>query len=459
MTKQYDAIIIGTGQSGPALANRLNQEGLETAVIERKLVGGTCVNVGCVPTKTLVASARAAHLASRGAEFGVIIESPIRVDMRRVHARMKRITGESNAGVTGWLEGMDNVRLLRGHARLESPNTVSVNGELLQAEKIFLNVGERARVPEMPGVGEVGYMTNTGITELDSLPDHLIVVGAGYIGLEFAQMFRRFGSRVTVVGRAPRPIPREDEDVGDAIKEILEGEGVELRMAAECMHLEQSGDGVAIGVSCTDGAPKVVGSHLLLAVGRVPNTHDLGLDKAGVELDRRGYIRVDDQLRTSTTGIWALGDCNGKGGFTHTSYNDFEIVAANLFDDDARRVSDRFPCYGLFIDPPLGRVGMTEKQARESGRRILVGKRLMKNVGRARERSETDGFMKVLVDADTQEILGAAILGIGGDEVVHTLLAVMYARAPYTVLARAVPIHPTVAELLPTVLQSLEPLR
>jgi pyruvate/2-oxoglutarate dehydrogenase complex dihydrolipoamide dehydrogenase (E3) component len=287
----------------------------------------------------------------------------------------------------------------------------------------------------------------------------LIVVGAGYIGLEFAQMFRRFGSKVTLVGRAPRPIPREDEDVGDAIKEILEQEGVEVRLAAECVHLERNGDGVAIGVSCAEGAPKVAGSHVLLAVGRVPNTHDLGLDQAGVEVDRRGYIAVDDQLRTSAPGIWALGDCNGKGGFTHTSYNDFEIVAANLFDDDPRRVSDRFPCYGLFIDPPLGRVGMTEKEARESGRRVLVGKRLMQNVGRARERSETDGFMKVLVDADTKEILGAAILGIGGDEVVHTLLAMMYAKAPYTVLARAVPIHPTVAELLPTVLQNLEPLR
>ncbi len=458
MTTQYDAIIIGTGQSGPSLANRLNQEGLKTAVIERKLIGGTCVNVGCVPTKTLVASARAAHLASRGADFGVIIEDPIRVDMQRVHARMKRISGESNSGLTRWLEGMDNVRLFRGHARLESPNTVSVNGDLLQAEKIFLNVGERARVPEIPGVGEIDYMTNTGIMELDSLPDHLIVVGAGYVGLEYAQMFRRFGSEVTVVSRASRPIPREDEDVGDAIKEILEGEGVEVRLAAECVHLERSGDGVAMGVSCAEGAPKVAGSHVLLAVGRVPNTHDLGLDKASVEVDRRGYIRIDDQLRTSAPGIWALGDCNGKGGFTHTSYNDFEIVAANLFDDDSRRVSDRSPCYGLFIDPPLGRAGMTEKQARESGRRVLVGKRLMKDVGRARERSETDGFMKVLVDADTKEILGAAILGIGGDEVVHTLLAVMYAKAPYTVLSRGVSIHPTVAELLPTTLQSLEPL-
>ena len=459
MTTQYDAIIVGTGQAGPGLASRLHQEGLKTAVIERKLIGGTCVNVGCIPTKALVASARAAHLASRGADFGVILKDPVRVDMQRVHARMKRISGESNSGLTRWLEGMDNVRLFRGHARLESPNTVSVNGDLLQAEKIFLNVGERARVPDMPGVGEVDTLTNTGIVELDSLPGHLIVVGAGYIGLEFAQMFRRFGSKVTIVGRAPRPIPREDEDVGDAIKKILEQEGVEVRLAAECVHLERNGDGVAIGVSCVEGAPKVAGSHVLLAVGRVPNTHDLGLDQAGVEVDRRGYIAIDDQLRTSAPGIWALGDCNGKGGFTHTSYNDFEIVAANLFDDDPRRVSDRFPCYGLFIDPPLGRVGMTEKEARESGRRVLVGKRLMQNVGRARERSETDGFMKVLVDADTKEILGAAILGIGGDEVVHTLLAMMYAKAPYTVLARAVPIHPTVAELLPTVLQNLEPLR
>ena len=459
MTAHYDAIIIGTGQAGPSLAGRMDREGLKVAVIERKLIGGTCVNVGCVPTKALVASARAAHMARRAADFGVIIRDPIRVDMERVKARMKEISGQGNKNLTRWIESMENVTLYRGHARFESSDTVRVNGELLRSEQIFLNVGARARVPDMPGVEAVDYMTNSDMMEVDFLPAHLIVIGGSYVGLEFGQMYRRFGSEVTVVEMAPRLIPREDEEVSDAIKEILEGEGVQIRLSAECVRLEERGDKVAIQVSCEEGAPEVEGTRILLAVGRVPNTDDLGLDKAEVETDERGFIVVDDQLRTSVPGIWALGDCNGKGAFTHTSYNDFEIAAANLFDDDPRRVSDRIPCYGLFIDPPLGRVGMSEEKARESGRRILVGKRLMKNVGRARERSETAGFIKVLVDADTKEILGAAILGINGDEVVHTLLAVMYAEAPYTVISREVPIHPTVAELLPTVLQNLEPLQ
>ena len=458
MTTHYDAIIVGTGQSSAPLADRMNREGLNVAVIERNLIGGTCVNVGCIPTKALVASARAAHMAHRGAEFGVVIEGPTRVDMRRVKARMKEISGQSNKGVTNWLESMEKVRLYRGHARFESPNTIKVNEDVLRAEKIFLNVGTRARVPDIPGVAEVDFMTNSGMMELDFLPAHLIIVGGSYVGLEFAQMYRRFGSEVTVIEMASRLAHREDPEVSDAIRQIVEREGIQVRLGAECVRLEGRGDEVAVRVSCEDGAPEVVGSHILIAVGRVPNTDDLGLDKAGIGVDQRGFISVDNQLRTEVPGIWALGDCNGRGAFTHTSYNDFEIVAANLFDDDPRRVSDRIPAYGLFIDPPLGRIGMTEKEARESGRPILVGKRLMKNVSRARERSETEGFMKVLVDAETKQILGAAILGINGDEVVHALLAVMYAEAPYTVISREVPIHPTVAELLPTVLQNLESL-
>ena len=458
MTTDYEAIIIGTGQAGPSLADRMNREGVKVAVIERKLVGGTCVNVGCIPTKALVASARAAHMARRGADFGVIVEDSICVDMKRVNARMKEISGQSNKNVTRWLEGMENVTLYRGHARFESPNAVTVNGDTLQAERIFINAGARAFVPDMPGLSEVEYMTNSSMMDVDFLPDHLIIIGGSYIGLEFGQMYRRFGSEVTIVERLPRLIARDDADVTDAIHQILEGEGIQIRLNAECIGFEGRGKEVAVKVSCEDGAPEVVGSHVLLAVGRAPNTDDLGLERAGVEVNERGFIAVDDELRTTAPGIWALGDCNGRGAFTHTSYNDFEIVAANLFDDDARRVSDRILCYGLFIDPPLGRIGMTEKEARESGRRVLVGKRLMENVGRARERSETDGFIKILVDADTEEILGAAILGINGDEAVHNLLAVMYAKAPYTVVSRAVHIHPTVAELLPTVLQSLEPL-
>ncbi len=458
MVKRYDAIVIGTGQSGPSLAGRMHAEGMKVAVIERDRVGGTCVNVGCIPTKTLVASARAAHMARRGADFGVDVSGLVRVDMKRVKERMKAISGQSNQGVTSWLEGMENVDLIRGDARLLGPTSVGVNGDVLEAEKIFLNVGGRAVVPDFPGIDEVPFLTNVSIMEVDFVPEHLVVVGGSYIGLEFAQMYRRFGSEVTVIERGPRLIARDDPDVSECVQQILEAEGVRFRLNADCIGFGKAGDSVAANVDCDEGPPEVVGSHLLLAVGRQPNTDTLGLEEAGVAVNERGYVQVDDQLRTNVPGIWAMGDCNGEGAFTHTSYNDYEIVAANLFDDDPRRVSDRILCYGLFVDPPLGRIGMTEGQARESGRNVLMGKRLMKHVGRAKERSETDGFIKILVDGDTKEILGAAILGIGGDEVVHTLLDVMYAKAPYTVVSRAVHIHPTVAELLPTTLQSLKPL-
>jgi pyruvate/2-oxoglutarate dehydrogenase complex dihydrolipoamide dehydrogenase (E3) component len=458
MTTTYDAIIIGTGQAGPSLAGRLTESGMKVAVIERDRIGGTCVNVGCIPTKTLVASARAAHMARRAADFGVVLDGPVRMDMARVKQRMKEVSGQSNAGLTKWLEGMENATLVRGHARFVAPDTVEVDGERLQSERIFINVGGRARVPEMPGLDQVDYLTNSSMMEVDYLPEHLVVVGGSYIGLEFGQMYRRFGAQVTIVERAPRLIGREDEEVSEAVREILESEGVAVRLNADCLRVAPGERGVTVGVTCDAGVPEIEGSHVLLAIGRVPNTDDLGLDAAGVELDERGYIRVDDELRTNVPGIWALGDCNGQGAFTHTAYNDFEIAAANLLDDDPRRVGDRIPCYGLFVDPPLGRIGMTKEQARASGRRVLVGKRKMEHVGRAKERSETAGFIEILVDADTEQILGAAILGINGDEVVHTLLDVMYAKAPYTVVSRAVHIHPTVAELLPTVLQGLKPL-
>ena len=458
MQSKYDAIVIGTGQAGPSLAARMHREGMQVAIIERKSVGGTCVNVGCIPTKTLVASARAAYMARRASDFGVVVDGDVRVDMKRVKARMKEIAGQSSQGVTNWLEGMDNVTLIRGHGRLEAPGKVRVGEQLLEADKIFLNVGARARIPAIEGLEQIEPLTNTSMMEVDFLPEHLIIVGGSYIGLEFAQMYRRFGSKVTVVEMAPRIIARDDEDVSAAVQATLEKEGVSFRLSAECVKVRKEGDGVAIGVSCKEGDPEVVGSHLLLATGRVPNTHDIGADAVGLELDDRGFVVVDDQLRTSVEGVWALGDVNRKGAFTHTSYNDYEIAAANLFDDDPRRISDRILCYGLFVDPPLGRIGMTEREARASGRRVLIGKRPMSRVGRARERSETDGFMKVLVDADSQQILGAAILGVGGDEVVHVLLPLMYAKAPHTLVSRAVHIHPTVAELLPTVLQELKPL-
>ncbi len=458
MAEKFDAIIIGTGQSGPSLAARMTREGMKTAIIERKLFGGTCVNVGCIPTKALVASARAAYMARRGADFGVAIDGSIAVDMKQVKARKDGIVRQSNEGVTNWLKNMNNLTVYEGHGRLQSATSVRVNGDLLEAERIVLNVGGRAVVPDMPGVADVDYLTNSSMMEVDFLPDHLVIIGGSYIGLEFAQMYRRFGSRVTVVEMGDRLIARDDEDVSAAVKEILEAEGVEVRLNAECVALAKRGDGVAVTASCEPGPEEVVGSHVLLAVGRRPNTDDLGLDKAGVETDPRGFIVVDDQLRTNVPGIWAIGDVNGRGAFTHTSYNDFEILAANMFDNDPRRVTDRITTYGLFIDPPLGRVGMTEREVRESGRKALIGKMMMTRVGRARERGETQGFMKVLVDAETKRVLGAAILGIGGDEVIHSLIDVMYADAPYTVIQRATHIHPTVTELIPTMLGDLKPL-
>ncbi len=458
MPTNFDAIVIGTGQAGPALADRLGREGLKTAIIERHLLGGTCVNVGCIPTKTMVGSARVAYLARNAADFGVQVEAPVRVDMARVKARKDEVAGASNAGVTAWVEGMENVTLVRGHARFTGPRSIEVNGETLNAERFFINVGARARVPDFPGLEQVDYLTNSSIMELNVLPKHLLIVGGSYIGLEFAQMYRRFGADVTVVEMNDRLIAREDADVSGAVREILEGEGVTVRANAKCIGFQRGPLGVRMSIQCEDDSTPLDGSHLLLAVGRTANTHDLGLDKAGVETDARGQIIVDAELRTSADNIWALGEVNGQGAFTHTAYNDYEIVAANLFDGDKRRVSDRIVCYGLFIDPPLGRVGLTEQQVRESGRRALVGIRPMTQVGRAREFGETRGFMKALVDADSREILGAAILGLHGDEAVHTLLDVMYAKQPYTVISRAVHIHPTVAELIPTVLQQMQPL-
>ncbi len=458
MAEKYDAIVIGTGQSGPSLAARFAREGLKTAVLERKLFGGTCVNVGCTPTKALVASARAAHMAHRGADFGVVIDSPIKVDMKRVKARKDEVVRQSTEGVEKWLKNTPNLTVYEGHGRFESANTVRVNGDLLEADKIVINVGARAFIPDMPGVDSVDYLTNSSIMEVDYLPEHLIVIGGSYIGLEFAQMYRRFGSRVTVVEMKERLISRDDEDVSDTVKEILENEDVEVRTKAECIAVENRGDRVAVALDCSEEPKDVVGSHLLLAVGRRPNTDDLGLDKAGIEADERGFVLVDDELRTNVPHIWATGDVNGRGAFTHTSYNDYEIVVANLFDNDPRRVSDRITAYALYIDPPLGRAGMTEAEVRSSGRKALIGKRMMTRVSRAKERGETQGFMKVLIDAGTKRILGAAILGIGGDEIIHSILDVMYADAPYTVIQRAVHIHPTVTELIPTMLGELKPL-
>jgi pyruvate/2-oxoglutarate dehydrogenase complex dihydrolipoamide dehydrogenase (E3) component len=456
MIQNFDAIIIGAGQAGPGLAGRLTDAGMTVALVERKLFGGTCVNTGCTPTKTLVASAYAAYMARRAGDYGVNFGSAITVDMNKVKARQDTVVRNSREALEAWLTNLRNCVIYRGHARFESASQVRVGNEQLTAKRIFLNVGGRANVPDLPGLDQVTYLTNSTLLELQTLPPHLVVVGGSYVGLEFAQIYRRFGSEVTVVEMADRLIKREDPEVSAAVQEILAAEGIHTRVGAECVRLEASGQDVRVHVICRDGEPEILGSHLLLAVGRRPNTDDLGLEAAGVEIGKNGYIVVDDELRTSAPGIWALGDCNGRGAFTHTAYNDFEIVAGNLLDKGGRRVSDRIPAYALFTDPPLGRVGLTEAEAKAAGKRLLVGFRPMTKVGRAVEKDETRGFMKILVDAETQLILGAAILGTGGDEAIHGILDIMYAKAPYVTLQRAVHIHPTVSELIPTMLGELK---
>ena len=456
--QRFDAIIVGAGQAGPPLAARLSSAGQTVALIERHLFGGTCVNTGCIPTKTLVASAKVAETARRAAEYGIDISARLRVDMARVKARKDRISGASREGVERWVRGLPRCTVLKGHARFETPHRMIVGDQPIEGERIFLNVGGRAAVPDFPGARDVPYLTNTSILELDTVPRHLVVIGGSYVGLEFAQMYRRFGAQVTVVERRPRLVDREDPDVSDCVREIFEAEGIAIRTGAECIRFRPQGEEVVVGVECTSGAPEVVGSHVLLAVGRRPNTDDLGLDRAGVEIDARGFIKVDDALRTNVPHIWAMGDCNGRGAFTHTSYNDFEIVAANLLDHDPRRVTDRITAYALYIDPPLGRAGMTDEEVRRSARRALTGFRPMTRVGRAVEKGETQGFMKITIDANTQQILGAAIIGPGADEAIHCVLDVMYAKAPYQTLQRAVHIHPTVSELIPTILGEMKPL-
>jgi pyruvate/2-oxoglutarate dehydrogenase complex dihydrolipoamide dehydrogenase (E3) component len=457
MTRSFDAIIIGAGQAGPFLALRLGESGMKVAIIERKFFGGTCINTGCTPTKTLVASAHAAHLARRAAEFGVALGGDVGVDMKRVKARQRAIVATQREGVEQLVRNQPNCTVYQGQARFESAHQVRVGDDLLTADKIFINVGGRANIPALPGVDQVPVLTNTSLLELDALPRHLVIVGGSYVGLEFAQIYRRFGAKVTVIEMAPRLIQREDPDISSAVQTILEAEDIQVRLSAECIHFEPRGADICVGVDCKIGEPEIVGSHVLLAVGRRPNTGDLGLEAAGVEVDKRGYIVVDDALQTTAPGVWALGDCNGKGAFTHTAYNDFEIVAGNLIDGEKRRLSDRITAYALFFDPPLGRAGLSEAEARATGKPLLIGCRPMTQVGRAVEKGETQGFMKVVVDAETQGILGAAILGTGGDEAIHSILDTMYAKASYRTLQRAVHIHPTVSELIPTMLGELKP--
>jgi pyruvate/2-oxoglutarate dehydrogenase complex dihydrolipoamide dehydrogenase (E3) component len=455
---KHDAIIIGTGQAGPALAGRLAGAGMDVAIIERKYFGGTCVNTGCIPTKALVASAYAAHMARRAADYGVTINGAISVDMKAVKARKDAVSGKSRRGLENYLKSLKGCTVYEDHAQFVSAKEVKAGGKLLSAGKIFINVGARAAVPKISGLDQVPYLTNSSMMDVDFLPRHLIVIGGSYVGLEFAQIYRRFGSEVTVIELAPRLIAREDQDVSEAVAAILEREKIGVRTGAECLSVTRNGEEISVQVDCSECPGTITGSHLLLAVGRRPNTDDLALDKAGISVNAKGYIEVDDFLQTNVPGIWALGDCNGRGAFTHTSYNDFEIVAANMLGNEQRCVTDRITAYNLYTDPPLGRAGMTETEARASERPALIATMPMERVGRAVEKGETQGFMKILVDKETKLILGASLLGVGCDEVIHTILDLMYAKAPYTIMQKAMHIHPTVAELLPTLLNDLKPL-
>jgi pyruvate/2-oxoglutarate dehydrogenase complex dihydrolipoamide dehydrogenase (E3) component len=455
----YDAIVIGTGQSGPALARRLVAAGQKVAIIERKFFGGTCINTGCTPTKTLVASAYAAFLARRAGDYGVTIGGPVGVDMQAVKARKDAIAGASRQGVERSLKTLKGCAVYEGHARFVGSKRVAVNGIELAADRVFINVGGRASIPPISGLDQVPYFTNSSMMDIDFLPPHLIILGGSYIGLEFAQVYRRFGSEVTVIELAPRLIAREDDDVSRAVAEFLEEEGIDVRVDSKVVGVERQGNSIAVKVESAGKIKQVVGTHMLVAIGRRPNTDDLGLDKAGIATDSHGYIQVDDQLRTNVPGIWAMGDCNGRGAFTHTSWNDFEIVAANILDNEQRRVSDRITAYALYTDPPLGRAGMTEAEVRKSGKPALISTIAMEDVSRAYEKGETKGFMKILVDRDSKEILGASLLGLAGDEVIHCIIDLMYAKAPYTVMQRAMHIHPTVSEFIPTMMQDFKPLQ
>jgi pyruvate/2-oxoglutarate dehydrogenase complex dihydrolipoamide dehydrogenase (E3) component len=437
---------------------RLGAAGRTVCIVERAQFGGTCVNYGCTPTKTLVASACAAHAARAAGAYGVDVPAGVKVDMRRVKARKDKVVADASGRLEKWLRGSENVTVVQGEARFTGPRTVAVGGESLSAAMIFINVGARSAKPLFPVEEGVAILTAETMMEVDFLPEHLLVVGGSYVGLEFGQMFRRFGSRVTVIEMAPRLIAREDPDVSDAIREIVEGEGVEVRIDAKCLALKRTGAGILATAECREDAPGIEGSHVLVATGRTPNTDGLGLEHAGIAPDKRGYIPVGEDLQTEAAGIYALGDCNGRGGFTHTAYNDYEVVADNLLEGARRKVSDRVPIYALFTDPPLGRIGMTIEQARATGARLLVGKRPMTKVARAVEKGDTRGFMKAIVDAKSRQILGAAVLGTGGDEAVQTLVDAMTNGLTAEQVIRGVRIHPTVAELVPTILGELAPL-
>lgn len=442
---RYDAIIIGAGQAGTPLSNALAERGWTVALIEKSHLGGTCVNTGCTPTKTMIASAQIAHYARNASRWGVKV-GQMSVDLPAIVSRKDSIVESFRSGLEKRVAEHPKVHLYRGAARFLSSRTVQIGKDTIESERIFLNLGARPDPPQFTGLDAVGYLTNESIMELQEVPDHLLVLGGGYIGLEFGQTFRRFGSRVTVIHKAEHILPHEDADVTTELQKVLEAEGIEFRLKSNPVEVERKQGRIHLTFTSGNQTSTVNGTHLLAATGRRPNTDDLSLEKAGVELDSRGCIKVNERLETSVPGIWALGDVKGGPAFTHISYNDYQIVYGNVVESKNATIKDRYVPYSLFTDPQLGRVGITEKEARATGRRLKMGKYSMSSVSRAIERGETAGFMKIIVDAMSDKILGAAILGVEGGELVQILGAVMLSGAPYTLLKGAVFIHPTLAE-------------
>lgn len=450
--KNFDYIIIGSGQAGVPLAFSLSKKGT-VAIVEKSFLGGTCVNNGCIPTKAYVASARRMWDAFHGDALGIEIPDGTKANLEKIKARKDKLVHESRFGIEKSLTGNENITLYKAEAYFLSDYVLQVGDTAITAKKIFINVGARAVVPQ--AYAGVPFYTNENILEIKDIPKHLIIIGGSYIGLEFGQIFRRFGSEVTIIESHEKLIAKEDDTVCDAVAEILKIEGIQLVFnAKEIAVVENSQDGITV----TIGKSEIKGSHLLLAVGRSPNTDTLQIENTHLELDEKNYIKVNDYCQTNVEGIFAIGDCNGKGAFTHTSYNDFQIVESFLLSKKERKISDRITTYGLFIDPPLGRTGMTRKEALEKGYEVLVGYRPMTKVGRAKEKGESLGFMEAVIDAKTNLFLGACVLGVGGDEIINGITNLMYGKQPYTVFRDAVHIHPTVSELIPTMLETLKPI-